>query len=149
MESGTFSKQIAGIHRAEKGGDPSTATYAVVNDQREVVKQGLVTHWALSAYAAEAWAIISTCITASTRLEIFSDCETAVHHANIVFAGGTIPPTWACQEWWLRLAQIVSLRSGDRALASHQSRAACKNRHQSIQEPANQMPTRTAIFFWQ
>lgn len=89
----------------------ATAAFAVVNANHEVVRQGLVNHWALSAYAAEVWAIIVTCVTATTKLQIFSDCETAVKHANIIVAGSSVPPTWICQEWWRKLAHVVALRT--------------------------------------
>ena len=91
----------------------ATATYAIVDEQINIVKKGLISHWALSAYAAELWPVVSACVTASTKVIIFSDCLNVVNHAQHLFQGGSVDPSWSCLEWWQALEKIVHLRSRD------------------------------------
>ena len=91
----------------------ATATYAIVDEQINIVKKGLINHWALSAYAAELWPVVYACVTASTKVIIFSDCLNVVNHAQHLFQGGSVDPSWSCLEWWQALEKIVHLRARD------------------------------------
>ena len=87
-----------------------TATFAVVDETKNVIKQGLISHWALSAYVAELWAVFWVCITASTCVHVFTDCWSAAKNINFLCQGGAIDPTWRCAEWWRTFAKILELR---------------------------------------
>ena len=87
-----------------------TATFAVVNEDRQVVKQGLVSHWSISAYTAELWAVLWVCITATTKVHIFSDCLTVVQRVHHICQGGSVDLTWSCSEWWKVFAAVLTLR---------------------------------------
>ena len=88
----------------------ATATYAIVDEQVTIIKKGLISHWAISAYAAELWPVVIACVTASTKVVIFSDCLNVVVHAQHLFSGGFADPTWSCFEWWQALQNVVQLR---------------------------------------
>lgn len=87
-----------------------TATFAIVDDSRQVVKQGLISHWALSAYMAELWAVLWACITASTCVHIYTDCWSVAKNITSICSGGTIDPNWRCAEWWRTFSRVLDQR---------------------------------------
>lgn len=88
----------------------STATFAIVDSQGQLVKKGQANHLNLAAYSAESWAVIVARAGATRRLTIYSDCSTVVQQATEIFAGASIHADWSCKEWWKFLHTLVARR---------------------------------------
>lgn len=87
-----------------------TATFAVVDETKNVIKQGLISHWAISAYVAELCAVLWVCITATTCVHVYTDCWAVAKNINLLCQGGAADPTSRCAEWWRTFASILGLR---------------------------------------
>ena len=86
------------------------ATYAVLDETRQIRHQGLVQHWNVSAYGAELWAIIVACARAQFVTQIYSDCLSVVEQATLIFQGEQPSRQWKFFSWWTFLAHVVRLR---------------------------------------
>ena len=91
----------------------ATGTYAVLDEQQNIIHQGQVNHLALSAYCTELWAVLVAVSSATTKLVIYSDCAAVVKQASQIFAGHPPDPSWKCFQWWCSLAQISTERRVD------------------------------------
>ena len=88
----------------------ATGTYAVLDEQQNVIHQGQVNHLALSAYCTELWAVLVAVFSATTKLVIYSDCAAVVTKASQIFAGGSPDPSWKCYHWWCSLTRVAAAR---------------------------------------
>ena len=61
------------------------ATYAVLDEARQIRYRGVVQHWNLSSYAAELWAVLVACATAMFPTTIFCDCKSVVEQTQFIF----------------------------------------------------------------
>ena len=88
----------------------TTATFAVVGADLQVLAKGLVSYPCLNSYVAELWGLLQACLLGVHRIRIFCDCNSVVEHASKVFATGIADDSWLCQDWWRFLAALTSHR---------------------------------------
>ena len=88
----------------------TNAAYAILDEHRNIRHQGVVFHWAVSAYIAEFWAIIIACASAAFPTTIFCDCKSVVDQAQKIFANESPGRDWTCHSWWCFLQRVVALR---------------------------------------
>ena len=86
------------------------ATFAVVDDNLQICKKGIVNYPALNSYVAELWGLLQACLLTPFRVHTYCDNQTVVHHATQVFQSGTADESWMCQEWWRCLCELTRTR---------------------------------------
>ena len=90
----------------------SVGTFSIIDEGGQAVSCGMVSHWALSSYVTELWAIFQVFFCASTPAIVFSDCQSAVSQVASFLANGIIDVRWQCQAWWRKFRTLVELRRG-------------------------------------
>ena len=88
----------------------TTATFAVVGPDLQVVAKGLVSYPCLNSYVAELWGLLQACLHSKHCVQIFCDCKSVVEHAHQVFVTGIADESWLCQDWWRFLANLTLYR---------------------------------------
>ena len=86
------------------------AAFAVVDAAGRLRISGPVKHWALSAYAAELFAIIVGFACASKPVVIHCDCKSLVDQVHQMIRDSHIPSVWSHLSWWHFLFQLWTFR---------------------------------------
>ena len=84
--------------------------YAVANEFGTCVAKGPVTHWALSSYTAELWALLVAVALTSQRLQVFTDSQTVANQFKQMVANARVDPHWSHQRWWRKLFAMWNQR---------------------------------------
>ena len=91
----------------------TTAAYAVVDIDGNIVSTGRVRRWLLSSYVAELWALWMALSRSAAPVHIFCDNKTVVNNANFLLRTGHIKLGWKCLDWWTACQQLVASRRQD------------------------------------
>ena len=88
----------------------TTASFATVDINGCTIFKGRVSHWTISSYTAELWAIIYTFVASEQPVVIHTDCKTIVSQIEFLLEFGHVPQIWTHLSWWNFFASILNLR---------------------------------------
>ena len=80
--------------------------FAVIDDDGACIQSGEVHSFLLTSYTTELWAVIVAASSASSWIEIFSDCKTVVEHVQYMIRSGEVIQSWPHQSWWRFLLHL-------------------------------------------
>ena len=67
------------------------ASFAVVNKQGTCLAKGEVSHWTISSYTAELWAIIVAFVASKRPVVVHTDCKSVSEQINFLLANNFVP----------------------------------------------------------
>ena len=88
-----------------------SGAYAVIDAQGKLVSSGGVSHWALSSYSCELWAILVAFFGSQNNAVCVTDCLSVFHQFNSMVSNNSVDPTWSHLDWWNALFQVYSHRT--------------------------------------
>ena len=88
-----------------------SGAYAVINARGKLVSSGAVSHWALSSYSCELWAILVAFFGSENNTVCVTDCLSVFHQFNSMVTNNFVDPTWSHLEWWNALHHVYSHRT--------------------------------------
>lgn len=87
----------------------STGAYAIVDARFQVVESGRVSHWELSAYTTELFALLRAIQRAHCRIHVRSDCQSVVDQFNDLCRAQQVDPRWSHQARWHEIRRVLTL----------------------------------------
>ena len=86
------------------------AGFAAVDKNGVKIFAGRVSHWSISSYTAELWAIVYSFVASKQPVVIHTDCQSVVSQVKFVLETKCVPQCWTHLSWWNFLLHIVQLR---------------------------------------
>ena len=99
----------------------ATGAYAIVDARFQIVESGRVSHWELSAYTTELYALLRVIRRATCCIQVKSDCQSLVDQFADLTRLKQVPESWSHRPWWLEICRVLLQRNG-RNTAYHPSR---------------------------
>ena len=84
--------------------------YAVVDENACVISSGIVSHFCLSSYTTELWALIVAFCGSPSKTHVHTDCKSLADQANWMCIHQKVDFTWTHISWWTFLLDIFRSR---------------------------------------
>ena len=88
----------------------ATGAYAIVDARFQVVESGGVSHWELSAYTTELYALLRVIKRATCCIQVKSDCQSIVDQFAELCRAGRVHASWPHTSWWQEICRILLAR---------------------------------------
>ncbi len=86
------------------------ASFAIVTKTGQVKAKGKVSHWTISSYTAELWALIYAFVSSHNPVVIHTDCKSVADQVDLLCENCFVPLCWTHLTWWNFLLQILLIR---------------------------------------
>ena len=84
--------------------------FSLVNEKGNLIVSGPVSHWHMSSYTTELYALAYAILIHQTPLRLFMDCQTVVHQFRQLVSNMAVDTGWSHQEWWRTILQQIQQR---------------------------------------
>ena len=88
----------------------ATGAYAIVDAHFQIVESGRVSHWELSAYTTELYALLRVIRRATCCIQVKSDCQSLVDQFADLTRLKQVPESWSHRPWWLEICRVLLQR---------------------------------------
>ena len=88
----------------------ATGAYAIVDARFQIVESGRVSHWELSAYTTELYALLRVIRRATCCIQVKSDCQSLVDQFADLTRLKQVPESWSHRPWWLEICRVLLQR---------------------------------------